>query len=262
MTATAATKVQAMMAQGGEITERLLRDAGVGPAMRVLDIGCGHGDVSILAARAVGERGFVLGVDRAPQPLAAAAERARQEGLAQVTFRQGEFGDFSAEFGPFDAAIGRRVLMYQPDAVEAVRRLARSVRPGGLVIFQEHDATGLPQSRPEMPLHERVHGWMWRTVEREGGNRHMGFDLARVLTEAGLVVAQVRVEAVVQSATEDHPTALIVRAMLPRIVEHGVATADEIDVDTLEPRLAAERARPGAVFLSELVFGVWARRPG
>jgi hypothetical protein len=49
-----------------DLTEDLLRRAGLCSGMRVLDVGCGVGDVSFLAARLVGEDGVVLGVDRAP----------------------------------------------------------------------------------------------------------------------------------------------------------------------------------------------------
>src|SRR3984893_5680888 len=51
-------------------TERLMRDAEIGPGMRVLDLGCGAGDVSMLAAELVGPSGSVVGIDRSPQVIA------------------------------------------------------------------------------------------------------------------------------------------------------------------------------------------------
>jgi ubiquinone/menaquinone biosynthesis C-methylase UbiE len=51
-------------------TERLLRNAEIGPGMRVLDLGCGAGDVSMLAAELVGPSGSVVGIDRNPQVIA------------------------------------------------------------------------------------------------------------------------------------------------------------------------------------------------
>ena len=89
----------------------------------------------------------------------------------------------------------------------------------------------------------------------------MGFDLASVLARSGLVVEQVRAEAVVQTPTASHHTGAIIRAMLPRIIRHGVATAEEIDIDTLDARLAEERRAADATYVGELVFGAWARKP-
>jgi ubiquinone/menaquinone biosynthesis C-methylase UbiE len=246
----------------GGMTERLLVDAGIGVGMRVVDVGCGRGDVSFLVARLVGEQGQVLGVDRDPRPLATARERARELDVSSVTFVEGDFCALLPEHGQFDGAVGRRVLMYQPDPVEAVRQLAAALRPGGLVVFQEHDSAMVPASLTPLPLHERVHGWIWRTVEREGANVHMGFDLASVLEQAGLTVEQVRAEAIVQTPKAHHATGTIVRAMLPRIVQQGVASEEEINVDTLDQRLVEERQRANATYVGDMVFGAWARKPG
>ena len=245
-----------------EFTERLLVDAGVGAGMRVLDIGCGHGDVAVLAARLVGPRGRVLGVDRDARALSSASERARELGLSHLAFERADLHEAGANGDRFDAVVGRRVLMYQPDPVAAVRGIAAALDPGGLVVLQEHDATMTPAHTAPLPLHDRAHGWVWRTVEREGANIHMGFGLASVLARSGLAVERVRAEAVVQTPTASHRTGAIVRAMLPRIVQQGVATAEEIDVDTLDRRLADERREADATYVGELVFGAWARKPG
>lgn len=246
--------------------ERLLVDAGVGPGMRVLDAGCGRGDISFMAARLVGVEGHVLGVDRDPDAIAAARQRAREPGEAEITFEVADLSALSPDHhGQFDAIVGRRVLMYQRDPTEAIRALARTLRPGGLVVFQEHDTTMVPASIVPLPLHERAHAWMWRTVELEGANLHMGFELVSVFERAGLTAVQVRAEAVVhtpaQASTLHHTTGKIIRAMLPRIVKQGVATEAEIDVDTLDDRLTAERLAANATYVSDMVFGAWARKP-
>ncbi len=248
-----------------QMTERLLVDAGIGAGMRVLDVGCGHGEVSWMIARLVGDAGHVLGVDRDPRALAAARERAHELGLSNVAFAEADVGALSRDHAPFDApfdaVVGRRVLMYQPDPAAAVRRLAALLRPGGLMVFQEHDATMTPASRVPLPLHARVHGWIWQTVEREGANVHMGFDLPPVLGQAGLAVEHVRAEAVVLTPAAPYPFGAIIRAMLPRIVQHGVAAEPELDVETLDRRLAAEREQAAATYIGDMVFGVWARKP-
>ncbi len=83
----------------------------------------------------------------------------------------------------------------------------------------------------------------------------------RVLEAAGLDVAAVRAEAIVQTADRRHPTAAIVRAMLPRIVAHGVTSAASIDIDTLDARLAAELRQTRAAYASDMVFSAWAKKP-
>ena len=244
-----------------EMTDRLLVDAGIAAGMRVLDVGCGRGDVSLLVARLVGTQGAVLGVDRDARALEMARARVREAGVGNVTFTQGDIGALGAEHGLFDAAVGRRVLMYLPDPVRALRGIIALLQPGARVVFQEADATMVPASRVPLPLNARVNRWMWQTVEREGGNLHMGFDLAPVLEEAGLIIEEVRAEAIVQTPKSRHPVGMIVRAMMPRILAHGVATEAEIDIDTLDQRLAEECEKSNATYVGDMAFGAWARVP-
>jgi SAM-dependent methyltransferase len=229
--------------------------------MRVLDVGCGNGDVSILAKRLVGAEGEVVGIDREPRMVAAARDRARASDLSGVSFIEGDFRELGLEQGLFDAAIGRLVLMYQADPVDAVRRLARSIRPGGVICFQEYDSTVPPTSLAPLPLHERVRSWIWGTLERSGADAHMGFKLYSVLTEAGLSAPEVRAEAIVQTPSTRYPTVPLIRVLLPRMTEYGIATEEEVDIETLEMRLIEERQQAGTSYVGQVVFGAWARRP-
>src|SRR5438270_11717355 len=78
-------EVQRLLLQGrlyNDYTEHALRLAGLRPGMRVLDIGSGPGDVSLIAARLVGPTGSVLGVDAAPAMVELARTRAAEPGVS------------------------------------------------------------------------------------------------------------------------------------------------------------------------------------
>ena len=96
------------------LTERLLVAAGVGPGMRVLDLGTGAGSVALVAARLVGPEGSVVTVDRDPYALTLAAEHAEREGVRTIEFVEGDLAVPDLPGGLFDAVVSRFVLMYCP----------------------------------------------------------------------------------------------------------------------------------------------------
>lgn len=244
----------------GDITERLLQLAGICDGMRILDLGCGQGDVSLLAAALTGPTGEVVGIDRSEVALAIARQRASAAGLTNLRFVLADLDEMAPPEPRFDAIVGRRVLMYLPNPATTLFRLAPCLRPGGVMAFQEHDGLMVPASSVRLPLHEQVTRWVWETVEREGANRRMGFELPSVFARAGLTLEGLRAEAITSTKTSPHPIAAIVQAMLPRIVKQGVASARQIDIDSLYERLQTEREATDGVFISDVAFYGWARK--
>lgn len=121
-------------------TGPMLRMAGIRPGMRVLDLGCGAGDLTMLLARLVGPAGSVTGIDRGAGELTLAERRTEAAGLFWVEFRQATVEEFTAS-GPFDAAIGSDVLFRQPDPAVFLRSAARHVCDGGVLGLREMGAS-------------------------------------------------------------------------------------------------------------------------
>ena len=243
-----------------DITYNLLFEAGIKEGMHILDIGCGRGDVSFLLAEMVGIEGSVLGLDLDDNALKVARKRASENRLKNVNFIKSDLNALSIENDQFDAIVGRRVLMYLPDPRRVISKLSTMLKIGGMMIFQESDSTLSSKSIIPMPLHKQVDKWIWDTVEHEGGNIHIGFDLWSFFTQKGLTVKKLHAEAVVQTPDKPIPRALIVKLMLPRIIKAGVATEEEIDINTLEDRLTEEREKTEAIYVSEIVFYGWAHK--
>jgi ubiquinone/menaquinone biosynthesis C-methylase UbiE len=82
--------------------------------MRVLDLDSGLGDVAFVAAELIGPTGEIVGIERSPDTAAKANIRAQQSGLSHVRFVVGDIHDVGPA-GPFDAIIGRLVLIYVPE---------------------------------------------------------------------------------------------------------------------------------------------------
>jgi len=90
----------------------MLRDAGIAAGQRMLDVGCGSGSVTRLAAELVGESGLAVRIDRSAQVLATARCHVADLNLQQASFVECGLAAFDAG-EPFDAVIGRFVLVHQ-----------------------------------------------------------------------------------------------------------------------------------------------------
>ncbi len=239
------------------LTLRWLTEAGLSPGARVLDFGCGPGNLAGLILSRVGERGSVVGLDNNEGFLAQA--RALHAGR-DATFLAADLREpLPRDLGSFDAVIGRRVLMYLPDPRSALERLCALVRPGGLVFVQEFVLLDTPTA---LPLHDQVRGWLQRMLESERASWQFGRELPRLFSGAGLPAPVMRAEAAV--AAPGHPDTLAerIRWVVPRLIEAGISAAD-IDIDTLAHRLRAERDTVGEPWFGELAVAAWAHtRPG
>jgi SAM-dependent methyltransferase len=116
------------------ITPHLMDGAAVGPADRVLDVGCGCGLTTRTAARAA-SAGSVLGMDLSAAMLQEAERRARTEGLTNVRFEQGDVQVHTFSPAAFDLAMSRFGVMFFEDPVAAFANVALAIRPGGRFIF-------------------------------------------------------------------------------------------------------------------------------
>jgi ubiquinone/menaquinone biosynthesis C-methylase UbiE len=220
------------------ITERLLLNAGIRPGMRVLDIGCGAGDVTMLAAEKVGPSGSVVGIDRNPEVLAIARGRAQASGLVHIVFEMAS-PETLIDDDLFDLVIGRYVLIHQSDPVFLLRTAARLVRPGGSVAFHEIRLRQKCDSVPNVPLFELIEKLIRMAFSSALFNYDVADRLIQCFSDAGLPQPKLFCETPIWDGA-DAPCRWLVdtlRSLLPQLHRMGVALKDIMAVETLENQL-------------------------
>jgi arsenite methyltransferase len=99
------------------------------PGEKVVDVGCGAGLDSLIAAKMVGSEGRVIGVDMTPSMLEKARRAAKETGLANVEFREGYAEALPVPDGWADVVISNGVLNLMPDKDAALEEMARVLKP-------------------------------------------------------------------------------------------------------------------------------------
>lgn len=244
-------------------TRQVLTEAGITTGMRVLDVGCGPGNVSMLAAELVGETGHVLGIDANEEVLQLAQARAQAAGLQHISFRAEDVLNVRLE-QEFDAIIGRFILMHLPEPAAVLRRLLDHLRPGGVVAFQEMDLSSHGDaSYPPAPLWEQAGYWSTQAFQQAGGDINAALKLYGMFLEAGLPAPQMRYEAAIGSEPDwlgFQWRAETVRVFLPLIEKFGLGTAEEIGMETLAERLRAETVSQRGVARTPILVSAWVRK--
>ena len=250
-----------------DITRRALRRAGVRHGMRVLDVGCGAGDVSLLAAELVGARGHVLGIDRVSAAVRAATRRAAQAGWRNVTCRVAHVDTLALD-APVDAVIGRFVLMHQARPAAALVKAVEHLRPGGVVAIIESHMRGAVRavhSWPRSATYDQLMRWMIAVIDASGAHSGMGLRLRDTFLAAGLPEPSLAMEARVEGGP-DAPilqyTIDSVRSLLPAADRAGITSIRASELPGLEARLRDEAASNGTVLTSPLIVSACCRLPG
>jgi SAM-dependent methyltransferase len=255
-------RLQAQARFIGPATRWFFREAGIGPGMHVLDVGSGAGDTAFLVADLVGEGGDVVGTDKVAAAIVAATERAKAQGKRNVSFREGDPAEMLFD-RPFDAVVGRYVLLFQADPATMLRKLAGQLRPGGVIAFHEPDWDNA-RSIPPAPTYDRCRQWIADVLRLAGTpDIDMASRLHQAFIGAGLKAPSMRMQTFVGGGKECmdwlQAVAELVGSLLPAIEKFAVVTAAEVEMETLTERMRREVIANGSLIIGRSEIGVWSR---
>ncbi len=221
---------------------------GFAPGHRIVDLGCGPGYATLDLARLVGAGGHVTGVDVSARFVGELTRRAAALGVSNVDAQVQDVEALDLPDDAFDGAYARWVLCFLRDPAEAVRRVARSLRPGGRFVVHDYSNYAALQLAPEDPALRIVIDAVTSAWTAGGGDPNVGARLPRMMEDAGL-----RVVAVTPLARIARPgTALwhwprsFFDNYLPTLVRDGHLPQE--DAEAFDRLWAARSADPAAYF--------------
>ncbi len=242
------------------LTDQALRLAGIGPGMRVLDAGCGTGDVSLQLARLVGPSGEVIALDRAQDAVAAARRRFDEANVGTIHLLQDDVATVELD-APVDAIVGRMILMHVPDPVAVLRNLRKSLHTPGILVFQELDI-GIAHTEPPAPLADEMIALCREAFQRVGIDARPGLRLHDQFVQAGLPAPQLaslgRIEAA-PAAASCSMLAAVLATLLPAIEATGLGSADSLQLATLANRLQSDVLANGSLVFTPALIAAWSR---
>lgn len=202
---------------------------------RILEAGCGIGAQTVILARN-SPGALITSVDISEDSLERAQERVRQEGITNVTFRQGDIFNLPFEPGSFDHIFVCFVLEHLADPLRALEQLRPLLKEGGTLTVIEGDH-GSAYFHPENADAHRAIGCLVELQRRGGGNSLIGRQLFPLVTGAGF--SNVRVIPRVVYADSSRPalvegfTKLTFTAMVegvgPEVEKQGLMNRDAWD---------------------------------
>jgi SAM-dependent methyltransferase len=225
------------------------------PGMRLLDVGCGPGTLTVDLARHVAP-GQVVGVDMATDVVEQAQAHARAVGAeaANVSFVVGDFRDLPAARAGFDVVHAHQVLQHLRDPVGALAAMARLLRPGGTLAVRDWDCMATIWA-PTSPGLDR---WIeaYRAVtRRNGAEANAGRNLLGWSQAAGLGEATYSTSTWTWSTPEERAwwadvwaERTVASSFAEQAVRYGVASADELA--TIADAWRAWATAPDGVFVA------------
>lgn len=236
-------------------TARFLEQSRLSPGMDVLDLGCGIGDVSLIAARIVGPHGSVTGLDLDKTALEVAQDRAREEHLVQLTFEQADFMNYNPN-RLFDAVVGRHVLIHSRDPLGWIGKIHSLLRTSGIAAFQEYDLSYFPRIEPDLPLFCKMSQCLVQFFSRVAAYADTGARLYHWMELAGFSNTQSSAECFMGGGAESlyyEWFAETLGSVAPHLESFGIVSTTELDLRTLAIRLRDEAVSHAGCLTTPLI---------
>lgn len=212
----------------GPGTERWLSDLGLAQGMRVADLGCGVGTVSLWMAQKVGPSGSVVCVDNSAQQLALAKLKAQENGNGNMTFVEASADHVELPDESFDLVYCRFLLDHLENPQAALAEMRRLLRPQGILATETIDLTGMATDPPD-PAYSREVDYMRELSSVRGIDAGSGMKIHRLFRQVGFQRIEVRLnQPAYLQGEEKRFWEYSVAESIPALVKRGFYTLEHM----------------------------------
>jgi SAM-dependent methyltransferase len=241
----------------GPQSRELLGRAGLAKGMRVADIGCGAGLVSLWIASQIGTSGSIVGIDASSEQLRVAEKNAAAAGLSNASFHEGTAYETNLARGQFDLVYSRFLMCHVSEPAKAIREMSGLLKPEGILVCEDHDDGGI-FSEPPTRAYKRLVEISEAVNRARGLDSYVGLKLPRLVSEAGFARPEVIVKQIAElRGPNKRFWEVTLREATPAILAAGATTEEGLDTICSELRAVAEDET--ILVMLARVTQVWAR---
>ncbi len=242
-------RLQTQAEEFSSSTAESLTKLGIKSNLKVLDVGCGTGNVSFMIAPIVGANGSVVGVDSNPYVLDYCKDMARKFDVANVRFSEAEATKLDFETQTFDAAYSRFLFQHIPEAAKALREMIRVTRQGGHIMVEDCDLfTWIVY--PENESISKLWHWYESIQVERGTDPQIGRKLYSMFLNEGL---DPNVDVYSKSVYSN-------KGAFWKSITSVLDKIENMELKSLIDGIEEFASIPNAMFVFPLVFRVWSKK--
>jgi len=209
-------------------TRALLETDGSISGNRMLDLGCGGGNVALMAARMVGPEGAVTAIDFDTEIIALARQDASEAGIHNVSFEARSAYDIGFD-QEFDIAYSRFLLSHLNDPLRVLKNMIRSTRPGGKIIVEDVQFSG-HFCYPPCPAFDAYLHYYSTAAINNGQNPEMGITLTDLFDKAGIDRLKLdMIQPVFTGGEGKRMAGITLEKIKPMVIKQGIADEETIN---------------------------------
>lgn len=208
----------------GKTSKNLLLKAGLTPGMRILEVGCGTGNMTKWIAKQIGDNGLVTAVDISHEQVKIAQENCSESN--NITFITSSIFDLKHEM-QFDLIYSRFLIMHLQNPFEGLQQLTRLLKPNGILVSEEA-TNSVTACYPESPIFRKYRELVMALFQKNNIDFDIGEKLYAYFRKLKFEDIHVNFVQPIYKEHQKKIMLLLMNELRHRYIELGIATENEI----------------------------------